>query len=110
VPEAAAVQPKCAKSSNGVHAQPYRAKVDSPHCSAISTSYYRRPRPTSCTTSRCRRWRYRHCLCRARWRIDRLPHHAHSRWRNGDHCKALIPERKQAPGCLRPVSIARNAL
>jgi hypothetical protein len=46
VPEAAAVHPKCAKSSSGAHARPSRAKADTPHCSAISTtSYCRRPRP-----------------------------------------------------------------
>jgi hypothetical protein len=74
VPEAAAVHPKCAKSSSGAHARPSRAKADIPRCSAISTSYYHRPRPASCTTSWCRRRRYRHRLYRARWHIDRPPH------------------------------------
>jgi hypothetical protein len=116
VPEAAAVQPKCAKSSSGAHAQLFRAKADTPRCSAISTSYCRRPRPASCTTSRCHRRQHRHCLCRARWCIDRPPHRAHPR-RRADIIvslflmkKALIPERKKASRFPRPVSIARNAL
>jgi hypothetical protein len=33
VPEAAAVHPKCAKSINGAHARPSRAKADTPRCS-----------------------------------------------------------------------------
>jgi hypothetical protein len=115
VPEAVAVHPKYAKSSSAAHARPSRAKADTPHCSAISTSYCRRPRPASCTPSRCCRQRHRHCLYRAIWRIDRTPHCAHPRRRAGDHCplcsmkKALIPERKQASGFPRPLNIARNA-
>jgi hypothetical protein len=116
VPEAAAVHPKCAKSSSGAHARPSRAKADIPRCSAISTSYYHRPRPSSCTTSRCRRRRYRHRLYRARWHIDRPPHRPPLVARQRSlyplflMTKALIPERKQASGFSRPVSIARNAL
>jgi hypothetical protein len=87
VPEAAAVHPKCVKSSSGAHARPSRAKVDTPRCSAISTtSYCRRLLPALCTPSRCRRWRHHHCLYRARWRIDRPPHRAHPRRRARDHC------------------------
>jgi hypothetical protein len=41
--------------------------------------------------SRCRRRRHRHCLCRARWRIDRTPYHAHPRRRAGDHCITYFP-------------------
>jgi hypothetical protein len=59
MPEATAVQPKCAKSSSGAHARPSHAKVETPLCSTISTSYCRRPRPASCTPSRCRRQRHR---------------------------------------------------
>jgi hypothetical protein len=88
VPEAAAVHPKCTKSSSGAHARPSCAKADTPRCSAISTSYCRRPRPASCTPSRCRRRRHRHCLFRARWCIDRPPHCAHPQRCAGDH---LIP-------------------
>jgi hypothetical protein len=80
MPEAEAVHPKCAKSSSGTHARPSRAKADTPRCSAFSTSYCCRPRPASCTPSRCRQRRHCHCLCRARWRIDRPPHRAHP-WR-----------------------------
>jgi hypothetical protein len=87
VPEAATIHPKCAKSSSGAHAWPSRAKTDTRRCSAISTtSYCRRPRPASCTPLRCRRWRHRHCPCRARWRIDRPPHCSHTRRHAGDHC------------------------
>jgi hypothetical protein len=43
--EAAAVHPKCAKSSSGSHARPCPAKADTPRCLAISMSYCRRPRP-----------------------------------------------------------------
>jgi hypothetical protein len=87
VPEAPAFHPKCAKSSSVAHARPSHAKADTPRCSAISTtSYCRRPRPASCTPSWCRRRRHRHCLYRARWRIDRPPHRGHPRWRAGDHC------------------------
>jgi hypothetical protein len=71
VPEAAAVHPKCEKSSSGVHGRPSHAKEDTPHCSVIPASYCRRPRPASSTTSRCRRRRHRHYLCSARWHIDR---------------------------------------
>jgi hypothetical protein len=78
--------PNVSKSSSGAHVWPSHAKVDTPRCSAISTSYYRLPRPASCTPSRCHRRRHRHCLCRARWRIDRPPHRAHPRRRTGDHC------------------------
>jgi hypothetical protein len=75
VPEAAAVHPKCAKSSSGAHAWPSRAKVDTPRCSAILTTLYcNRPWPASCTPSWCCRRRHHHCLCRARWCIDRPPH------------------------------------
>jgi hypothetical protein len=45
VPEAAAVHPKCEKSSSGVHARPSHAKEDTPHCSVIPASYCRRPDP-----------------------------------------------------------------
>jgi hypothetical protein len=62
VPEAAAVHPKCTKLRSGLHARPSRAKADTTRCSAISTLYCLHPRPASCTTSRCRRWRHRHCL------------------------------------------------
>jgi hypothetical protein len=87
VPEAATVHPKCTKSSSVAHARPSRAKADTPRCSAISTtSYCRRLRPTSCTPSRCRRWRHHHYLCRARWRIGRPPHRAHPRRCVKDHC------------------------
>jgi hypothetical protein len=86
VPEAAGVHPKCAKSRSGAHARPSRAKTDTPRCSAISTSYCRRPRPASCTTWRCHRRRHHHCLYGARWRIDRPPHHARPRRRASDHC------------------------
>jgi hypothetical protein len=95
VPEVAAVHPKCAKSSSGAHARPSRAKADTPRCSAISTmSYCRRPRPASCTPSWCRRRWHRHCLCRARWRIDRSPHRAHPRRRTGDHCIPCVRWRR----------------
>jgi hypothetical protein len=77
VPEAAAIHPKCTKSSSGAHARPSRAKTDTPRCSAFSTSYCRRPRPASCTHSWCRWRRHRHCLYRARCHIDRPPHRAH---------------------------------
>jgi hypothetical protein len=59
--------------------RPSRAMVDTPRCSAISTSYCRRPLLASCTPLRCHRRRHCHCLCRARWSIDRPPHHAHPR-------------------------------
>jgi hypothetical protein len=75
VPEAAVVHPKCAKSRSGSQARPYRTKADTPRCSSISTSYCHHPRPASCTPSQCHRRRHRHCLCRARWHIDRPPHH-----------------------------------
>jgi hypothetical protein len=84
--EAATVHPKCTKSSSGAHAWPSRAKANTPRCSAISTSYYRRPRLASCTPSRCHQWRHRHCPSRARRRIDKLPHRAHPQWHAGDHC------------------------
>jgi hypothetical protein len=87
MPEAGAVHPKCAKLSSGAHMRPSRAKVHTPCCSAISTmSYCHRPRPASCTPSWCRRRWHRHCLCRARWRIDRPLHRAHPLRRAGDHC------------------------
>jgi hypothetical protein len=73
------VHPKCAKSSSGSHMRPSGAKADTRHCSAISTSYYRHLRPSSCTTSRCRQQRHCHCPCRKRWRIDRPLHRAHPR-------------------------------
>jgi hypothetical protein len=93
VPEAAAVHPKCANSSSGAHARPSRAKANTPRCSAISTtSYCRRPRPASCTPLRCHRRRHRHCLCRARWCIDRPSHRAHPRWGAGDHCILVFNE------------------
>jgi hypothetical protein len=85
VPEAAVVHPKCAKSSSGAHALPSPTKADTPRCSAMSTSYCRRPRPALCTTSRCRLRQHRHCLCRARWHIDRPPHRAHPQRCAGDH-------------------------
>jgi hypothetical protein len=83
---AAAVHPKCTNSSSGAHAWPSRAKADIARCSAISTSYCHRPRPASCTPSRCRRRRHRHCLCRASWLIDSTLHRAHPRQHAGDHC------------------------
>jgi hypothetical protein len=91
VPEAAVVHPKCAKSKSGSHARPSRAKADTPRCSAISTLYCRRPRPTSCNASRCRQRRHYHCLYRSRWRIDRPPHRAHPRRRARDHCIPCFP-------------------
>jgi hypothetical protein len=109
VSKAAAVHPKCAKSSSGAHTRPSRAKADTPRCSAIWTSYCRRPRPASCTPLWCRRRRHRHCLCRARWHIDSSPHRAHPRWR-ASMKKALILGRKQASEFPRPLSVARNAL
>jgi hypothetical protein len=109
VPEAATVHPKCAKSSSGAHARPSRAKADTPRCSAISmTSYCHCLRPASCTPSRCRRRRHRHCLCRARWRIDTPPYRSHPRRRAGDHCIPCVQWRRL--WFLRPLSIARNAL
>jgi hypothetical protein len=62
------------------HVWPSRAKADITRCSAILTSYCRNPWPASCTASRCHRSWHRHCLYRARWRIDRPPHRAHPRW------------------------------
>jgi hypothetical protein len=98
VPEAAAVHPKCAKLRSASYAPPSRAKADTPRCSANSTSYYRRPRPASCTASRCRRRWHRHCLCRARWRIDRPPRRSHCRRRAGDHYIPVFHEDGFDPG------------
>jgi hypothetical protein len=115
--EVASVHPKCAKSTNGSHARPSHAKADTPRCLAISTSYCRHPPPTSCTASRCHRRQRCHCLCRARWHIDRLPHRAHPWQRAGDHCIPCFPwrqlwswRRSRPPDSRDSVSIARNAL
>jgi hypothetical protein len=53
--------------------------------------YCRCPRPASCTASWFRRRRHHYCLCRVRWRIDRLPHHAHPRCCAGGHCIPCFP-------------------
>jgi hypothetical protein len=53
--------------------------------------YCRHPRPASCTASRCRRRRHNHCLCRAKWHIDRPPHHAHPRRCTEDHYIPCFP-------------------
>jgi hypothetical protein len=68
------------------HGWSSRTKADTPHCSAISTSYCRRPRPASYIASRCHQRRHCHCPYRARWHMDRSPHHAHPQRRAGDHC------------------------
>jgi hypothetical protein len=97
--EAVEVHPKCAKSSSGVHARPSHTKADTPRCSAISLSYCRRPRPASCTPSWCHRQRHRHCLYRARWRIDRPSRRAHPRRCAGfdsrEEASLWIPETAQ---------------
>jgi hypothetical protein len=108
VPEAVVIHPKCAKSRSGAHAWSSRAKAETPRCSAISTSYCHRPRPASCTTWRCRQRWHRHCLRRARWRIDRPPHHARPRRRAGIIVPPVFDEESFDPKEEASLRMARD--